>query len=106
MTKQEQLQALWRALSLDGEPTKGGSVISDIEVAHFLATSASGMSMETCPDPLCEVCNAFNAVWWDWMSQLSGPVRIKVQRLMLDHGIPFPPTPWEETPLHDLFASL
>lgn len=106
MNKQKALQALWDALCLDGEPTKGGSVISDIEVAHFLATSASGLMFDTCSNPLCDVCNAFNKVWWDWMAQLSGPVRVRVQRLMLDHGIEFPPAPWEEVPTNAVPTAL
>ena len=76
-------------------PTSG-IVMADVELAFFLMESAMGYATMTCDPHQCEVCNAFATMWWDVCNSLEGPVRIRMQRIMRDNGVPFPPAPAEE----------
>jgi hypothetical protein len=79
--------------------SSGGIAIRDEEVAHFLCKFAEIVSITPCLfGASCEACNLERAIWWDWCNSLAGPVRIRLQRVMRDCGIPLPPGPWEEVP--------
>ena len=90
------LEALW--LGKVGRPTNS-VVIPETEVAHFLIKHAELMAIHQCAyGSDCEACNIEHAMWWEWEISLAGPVRIRLQRVMRECGIPLPPSPWEEVP--------
>lgn len=103
----DEYKQFWNETLSDREGTfDSGKVITDGEVAAFLVHSAREQSNHWCDTHFCEVCNAFASMWWDWMSELPGITRIRVQRFMREAGIPFPPSPSEEVGNDAVPASL
>lgn len=106
MNRDEYKQFWGETFGAPDYPPTSGRVITDGEVAAFLVESATERSGKWCDPTYCEVCNAFTSLWWDWMNELPGVTRLKVQRVMREAGVPFPPTPSEEVVIHVVPTSL
>lgn len=74
-------------------------IITDEEVAVFLAGYADMMAMKPCPIPTCSGCEEAQRYWWDWCNSLSGPVRIRLQRHLREVGVPLPRHPGDDIDL-------
>lgn len=76
-----------------GEAPAGGMVVRDHETAWMLLRWADLMARQQCGDLTCEACEADWHLWWDLCNGLAGPTRIRMQKLMLETGIPLPAGP-------------
>jgi hypothetical protein len=73
-----------------------GLVITDDEVATFLAAYADMMHLKPCPFPHCPGCEEAQRYWWDWCNSLCGPVRVRLQKHLLESDIPLPFHPGDD----------